>query len=618
MVIVVTQGGKTLMAHKKLVLVGNPNVGKSVFFQALTGIYVDVSNFPGTTVDISRGKYKDLEIIDTPGVYGISSFNDEERVTRDVVIQADVILNVVDAVHLDRDLFLTQQLIDLGKPLVIALNMMDDVKRNGLDIDIDKLSSMLGVPVYPTVATKKIGLTQVFDNLGQATVGTALPILNKMEQELAFTKNSAERLLFLEDDSTIVEKYASFTDVPPCRDEIYHYRRERINQIVDETVTETSNGASFKAKLSRWMLQPLTGFPLLFAALAVMYVFLGYFIAQTVVGITEEQIMGTYYYNFIMGIFTPLFSQGSFWYDFFIGEFGVLTMVPIYILGLLLPLVIGFYFLLAILEDSGYLPRIATLVDRGMMRIGLNGRAIIPIILGFGCITMASISTRILGSKRERFIATLLLGLAIPCSAQLGVIITMASSLGMGYILIFVLSIFLVFGITGMLLDKIMPGESTDLLIDIPPLRIPRLNNILSKTWSKTVMFLKEASPLFALGGVLITVLRYFNILTFIENATEGIIVSILKLPKEVATSFIMGIIRRDFGAAGLFSLADQGMLTSAQTLVSLVVITLFVPCIAAVLIIFKERGWKDAAIIWVGSFVISFLAGGILAHIII
>lgn len=602
----------------KLVLVGNPNVGKSVFFNALTGLYVDVSNFPGTTVDISQGLYKNYVVLDTPGVYGVSSFNDEEKVARDVILEGDIILNVVDAVHMERDLFLTQQLIDMGKPVIIALNMMDDVKRNGLKIDIHKLSKLLGVPIIPTIAVNKEGLEKVKSSLEKASIGNPISgIKEHLKEVMPLVSSPSEALLVLEEDENVIDRN-NIKKKYNLREKIYRQRRERVNGIIDAVITETKEGALFRTKLSQMMLSPLTGIPMLLIVLYIMYQFLGVFIAQTVVGYTEELIMGTYYNNFITNLFGSILSKYAFLNNILIGEFGILTMVPIYVFGLLLPLVIGFYFLLSILEDSGYLPRIATLVDRVLTKLGLNGRAIIPIILGFGCVTMATVTTRILGSKRERFIATMLLGLAIPCSAQLGVIVGMTSALGPTYFMIYIATIIIVFILAGTILNKIMPGESTNLLIDIPPLRIPRIKNVLSKTYTKTIAFIKEAAPLFAIGALLITFMEQFDILIAIQNAIAPITEGFLKLPKEVATALIMGIVRRDFGAAGLFKMADQGMLSPAQILISLVVITLFVPCIAAILVIFKERDWKESVLIWFGSMFISFLVGGILAFILI
>ncbi|WP_053955977.1 ferrous iron transport protein B [Inediibacterium massiliense] len=602
----------------KIVLAGNPNVGKSVFFNALTGLYVDVSNFPGTTVDISMGQYKDHVVMDTPGVYGVSSFNDEERVARDVILFADVILNVVDAVHLERDLFLTQQIIDMGIPVVIALNMMDEVKRNGLKINIEELSKKLGVEVIPTTATKKEGITQILEALERAKVGNRIANVKElMDQVIDKVDVEAEALLVVEEDENVLTRH-NLENKYGQREEIYKWRRARVDHIVEEVISQTNQGASFKTKLGRWMLKPITGIPILFFVLFLTYELIGVFVAQTIVGITEEIIMGQYYYDFIMNLLKNFVHEGSFIGQLLIGEFGILTMAPIYLFGLLLPLVVGFYFVLSIMEDSGYLPRIAALVDRLLTFLGLNGRAIIPIILGFGCVTMATITTRLLGSKRERFIATMLLGLAIPCSAQLGVIVGLIAPLGGKMLLLYVMTIFIVFALTGTILNKVMPGESTDLLIDLPPIRMPILKNVLKKTYLKSKMFIEEAGPLFVLGAVIITILQYTHALDMISDALSPITVGFLKLPKETAQTFIMGIIRRDFGAAGLTGLADKGLLNPIQVVISLVAITLFVPCIAAIMVIFKERSWQESALIWIGSFIISFLTAGILAQIML
>ena len=599
-------GGSTI------VLAGNPNVGKSVFFKALTGLYVEVSNFPGTTVDISRGKYKDYQVLDTPGVYGVSSFNEEETVARDVILFADIILNIVDATHLDRDLFLTRQLIDMGKPMVVALNMMDEVRRNGISIDLQKLENMLGVPVIPASAVRNEGVQQVIAALEVARVGKRTEeIVAEMNNYIDMVDDPSEALLIAEDDEEVAKRHN--LKISGKREAIYKIRRKQVDKIIQEVLGEDLTKATFKTKLGAWMLNPITGIPILLVTLYLMFQFIGVFVAGTVVGFTEETVMGGYYAPFITNLVTHFVSANSFIGTLLIGEFGILTMAPIYILGLLLPLVIGFYLLMSILEDSGYLPRIAALTDRLLNMVGLNGKAIIPIILGFGCVTMATITTRILGTKREKIIATFLLGLAIPCSAQLGVIAGLISRLGAKLTIIYVLSILLVFGITGALMNKFMPGESSPLLIDLPSIRVPVASNVLLKTGQKTFMFLQEATPLFILGAFIITVLQFTGALVAVQNIMIPLTVKWLELPKETATAFIMGIIRRDFGAAGLTGIS----MTNVQTLVSLVVMTLFVPCIAAIMVIFKERGFKDAFIMWIGSFVVAFTAGGILAKLL-
>ncbi|MBE3582183.1 MAG: ferrous iron transporter B, partial [Thermoanaerobacteraceae bacterium] len=393
-------------AGRRIVLVGNPNVGKSVFFNALTGLYADVSNFPGTTLEIHHGRVGNDVIIDTPGIYGVSSFNDEERVARDIIFEADVVINVVDAVHLDRDLFLTQQLIDMGFPVVVALNMVDEAAREGLKVDHAKLSEMLGVPVVPTVATKRQGLEELKKAVARAQLGRALPGLEEMLRPiLPKVHNRAEALLILEGDPWVAARHR----VKPMdkREEVYLLRRQRVDEIVAAVVREDMSRASFKTHLGQWMLRPLTGVPLLLLTLYLLYQFIGVFIAQTVVAITEEEIMQGYYEPFIRGLLAPILGDSALG-TILIGEFGLLTMTVTYILGLLLPLVVGFYLCLSLLEDSGYLPRIAVLVDRVLMHLGMNGRGIIPLILGAGCVTAATITTRLLGNPREKLIATFL------------------------------------------------------------------------------------------------------------------------------------------------------------------------------------------------------------------
>mgnify|MGYP001354414681 FL=1 len=596
---------------KKLVLAGNPNSGKSVFFNHLTGIYVDVSNFPGTTVDISTGKYKGYTVADTPGVYGVSSFNEEETVARDVILEADIILNVVDSVHPGRDLFLTKQLIDMGKPVLVALNMFDELQKNGMDIDVKLLEELLGVPVISTSAVKNIGVTDVLMSLEQARQGNRDPGLTEMMKQFGNTCSEAEALMILEDDEVVAARFN--VETPGLRDDIYMERRRAVEDIVNKVLKETSKGASFGILLGRWMLKPVTGIPMLLLTLYAMYKIIGIFVAGTVVGFTEELIMEGMYRPFIISVLSPFISEGSFIGRVLIGEFGIITMVPVYIIGLLLPLIIGFYVLMAVLEDSGYLPRIAALADRMLISLGLNGKAIIPIILGFGCVTMATMTTRILGTKREKIIATVLLGLAIPCSAQLGVIMGLVSGLDVFYIITYITVIAAIFILVGTVLNKLMPGESSHLLIDLPTIRMPMIGNVVKKTFQKTVMFLKEAAPLFIYGALLISVLEQTGALSYIQQWMTPITEGLLKLPPETATAFIMGIIRRDFGAAGLTSIA----MTQQQLLVSLIVMTLFVPCIAAIMVIFKERGTRDALAIWLGSFAAAFVTGGIVAWLI-
>ncbi len=596
---------------KRIVLAGNPNVGKSVFFGYLTGIYVDVSNYPGTTVEIARGHMGETEILDTPGIYGVSSFNDEERVARDIILEADLILNIVDAVHLERDLFLTRQLIDMGKPVVLALNFMDEVTKANLKIDVDLLQDLLGVAVIPTTAVKHQGLDDVREALLAARPGHQDPELHsRLHEMLNVVGSQAEALMVLEGDPHVSVRHG----ITPGneRENLYIQRRNRVNDVVHHVVQDSSGRTQFREILGRAAVNPLTGIPIMAFMLYAMYKVIGVWVAGDIVGITEETIMQGYYEPWIRKIVAVGVEPATWLGQILTGEFGLLTMTITYLLGLLLPLVIGFYFFLSVMEDSGYLPRLATLVDRLMTSLGLNGRAVIPIILGFGCVQLGTITTRLLSTRREKSIATTLLNFAIPCSAQIGVIAGMLAAVGGGLVLVYVAVIFSVLAIIGTIMNRLLPGESSSLLIDLPPMRLPRMDNVLRKTITRSFFFMKEAYPWFFLGSFIVAVMQVTGGLDIWQKILAPLTEGWLQIPREAATAFVMGLVRRDFGAAGLTDLAMSPM----QIVVSLVVITLFVPCIASLMILFKERGSREAMLIWGGSWITAFLVGGIISQI--
>ena len=597
---------------RRIVLVGNPNVGKSLFFNAFTGMHTDVSNFPGTTVSVSSGHLGDDILLDTPGIYGVSSFNDEETVARDIVMEADVIINVVDAVHLERDLFLTQQIVDMGIPVVVALNMADEAEAKGILIDVEGLSDLLGVPVVPSVAIRRQGFDEVRAAIESARPGCSDQSLqDRLTALLDRVGTRPEALLVLEGDPYVAERHG--LEPMKQRDEVYTDRRWRVNAIVATAVKQTRSAVDLRTRLGRALIRPLTGIPVLALTMYLMYEIIGVFVAGTVVGFTEGTLMQGYVEPFLRSIVQSVTGSSGPAYEILAGEFGVLTMTVTYVFGLLLPLVVAFYLVLSTLEDSGYLPRIAALSDRLMTSIGLNGRAIIPMILGFGCITMATVTTRILGNERERRIATALMAFAIPCSAQLGVIIALLAVAGGGVItLAYVGIMLLIFGLIGLVMARVLPGTSTELLIDLPPLRLPRPGNVLAKTWRKSLVFLREVTVYFAIGALLISILQVTGALREIQTLLVPLTVGWLELPAEASTAFVMGFVRRDFGAAGLFELGLSG----TQVLVALVTITLFVPCIASVLVIMKERGRAFTAFTWFGSVVLAFLVGGIVAKV--
>ncbi|HRI47824.1 MAG TPA: ferrous iron transport protein B, partial [Ignavibacteriaceae bacterium] len=649
----------------KVVLVGNPNVGKSLFFNHLSGVYVDVSNFPGTTVSITKGIYKNFNIYDTPGIYGVSSFNDEEKVARDIILDADIILNVVNSIHLERDLFLTLQLIEMGKKVTVILNFFDEVQKREIKIKPEALSELLGVEVITTSAIKKIGFDKLDFAIEQAKVGKQNKELHEvLHNTLNRVGSQAEALMVLEGDIHIAEKHGVECGTADEREIIYIERRNRVNEIVSEVEYEDSSKGKFLNFIGRLSLNPYTGIPVLGVILVLLYFFIGDFVAQRVVDFTENTIgkgYVEYYIKAYIAEFTPseikvtllddneeLIQEKTYTFtssiledaekfsefksfsrqpnaevDFyfsngfvrlFFGEFGVISMTITYLIFLLLPLVMAFYFAMAMLEDSGYLPRLATMMDRVMTKIGLNGRAVIPIMLGFGCVTMATITTRLLGSEREKTIATAILQFVIPCSAQLAVIAVLMSSAGFTALMIYIAVIFAVLIGLSTTLNRFLPGQSTPLLIDLPMMRLPEMDNVFKKTFFRTYGFMKEATLWFFIGALFIGILEVTGILYLFQDILAPITTAWLKLPKETATAFVMGVVRRDFGAAGLFDLS----LTSMQITVALITITIFVPCIASFMVMLNERGLKEGLIIWLGTWFFAFFVGGLVAQIII
>jgi ferrous iron transport protein B len=533
-----------------------------------------------------------------------------------LILDADAVICVVDAAHLSRDIFLTLHLVDMGIPMVVALNMMDEAQAQGIAINIDALSRLLGVPVFPTVATTAKGLAELRRGIDKGHPGPCHPELQALLTEGNDGISRAERLLLAEGDVTTAERYG--LEPGQLRDRLYAWRRRRANEIVASVVTRTDAGVTLRGKLGYWMMNPLTGIPLLLVMLLATYIVLGEGIAVRVVGFTEETLGQGIWEPWIRGLVHRVIGEGSTVDAVLTGEFGVLTMTVTYLFGVILPLVIGFYLLMAILEDSGYLPRIAVMADGLFQRVGLNGRAIIPMILGFGCVTMATISVRVLGSKRERAIATYLMALTVPCSAQIGVILGILAAIGGGwYVVAYSGTILAVFVIVGTLLGRFTPGESTDLLLDIPPLRLPRAGTVLRKTLNKSYMFIREVSVYFTLGALLLAVMQVTGLLQGVQGALAPLTERWLRLPAETATAFVMGFVRRDFGAAGLYRGEDLDIvLTPIQSLVALIALTLFVPCIASVMVILKERGPRYAAAAWVGTLVTAFLVAGIVARI--
>jgi len=745
-------GTPTLPDSKKVILVGNPNVGKSVIFRLLTGSYVVVSNFPGTTVEVSRGHMQlgevGYEVIDTPGVNSLVPQSEDERVACEILLREnpDLIIQVADAKNMRRTLLIASQLVEFGIPMVLVLNMIDEAEERGIEIDSQALSDFFCIPVVETVAIYSRGRRQLLNaiqnpktprnplqgNPGEAKTiqslhGLSAPALLSIEWLAEGDRELVRALASARGEQAITqlrewqERYRTSSHTSPAKEiaEIRNrlldrsvplFKKKRVSRFVEESsaskriwlgllvgglllfvwneiggllrirtpftvilhtvgnwldgslgagypgagllrsillgknssgrfeyglVPETihfllliapviiplgmllSRSRAFVHELGIMTRRASTGIPILLGVLVMLYEFVGYTGAQTLVGLIEKVLFGEH--------FVPLLRRllpSGFFAELIAGKYGLVSMGLTYAIGIVMPVVGTFFIAFGLLEDSGYLPRLSILSDRLMRIMGLNGKAVLPMVLGFGCGTMATMSTRILSSKRERLIAILLLALGIPCSAQLGVMMGIAAAFSQRAILTVLAVVASQLLLVGFLSSKLIRGKPSEFIFEIPPIRIPQFKNVALKTWYRVQWYLKEAVPLFLVGTLALFVLDAVHVdgrslLGWVQAAMAPLLSGLLHLPREAAGIFLLGFLRRDYGAAGLYDLARKGLLNGQQVVVSLVVITLFVPCMASFLVIIKEQGLKRALAIT--GFIVPFaiLVGAALSWIL-
>ncbi len=564
---------------RKIVLIGNPNVGKSVIFSQLTGTKVMISNYAGTTVDFSKGllqteQHGELEVFDAPGTYSLEPASKVEEVATALLEQADVIINVVDATNLERNLYLTAQLLEMNVPLIVSLNMSDEAAHKGIAIDIEKLEAQLGVPVIPTVAVSGEGVKDLIH---------ALPTAQKGKLE---SLSSDERWAF-------------------------------IGKLVGEVQQITHRHHTWLERLQDASLQPLSGIPI--AAFVVLFAF------AFVIGVGEflhDLINGYIFegpYGALMMQISYWMGSGGFWHDALIGSLvdgqinfeeslGVLTTGVYVWLGVVLPFLTVFYLVLGLLEDSGYLPRLAVMVDRSMHRMGLHGYAIIPMVLGFGCNVPAAMAARNLESRRERFIASTLMAIAIPCMAQLALIIGMVGRHGMDYLFVVFATLFMLWIVLGLIIDRVLPGYTPSMVIEIPPYRIPSIKVLFEKLAMRVKGFLVHAAP-YLLGGIfVVNILHITGVIEIMGNIFAPVIQGLLGLPGEAVSTLLIGFLRKDVAVAMLAPLG----LSASQMVTAAVVLAAYFPCAATFAVMVKELGVKDmaysAAIMLVTAFSIGFV----------
>jgi ferrous iron transport protein B len=627
---------------KKIILVGNPNVGKSMLFNRLTGEYAVVSNYPGTTVDISKGASyisgEKWEVIDTPGTISLLPDSEDEQVTRDILFSESdyVIVQVADEKNIFRTLLLTFELVEFCVPMVLVLNMSDEAKAEGIRVDAEKLEKALGIGVVETVATAGTGIKELKKKIQNARM-TDFSIGNPPQFE-EFVKSVAglldiraryagiaARMLLSGDQSVLAyfdtaksagvkEKLSSYLgSIKANPRHVYiDFASHRAGQIAGEVVSASEGkNSDLLLKLGNLSMRPFAGYLIVAVVLFVMYEFVGVFGAGVLVDLCAK-----IFNNYINPLFVLLFDKIPVPHivkSFFIGPFGVITMALTYAFSIVLPIVATFFVFFGVLEDSGYLPRLSAMLDRVFSVFGLNGKAVIPMVLGLGCGTMASLTTRILETRKERLLVIVLLAVAVPCSAQLGVTLGLLAGLSIMAFVIWFLSIIISLLLVGWAAEKLIPGCRQPFLLEIPPLRIPNMGNIFQKVRMRLMWYLKEAVPLFVLGTAILFFMDITGLLSLSERVLKPFISTGLGLPAETTSSFIMGFLRRDYGSAMLYNMAKHGLLTPRQVVVSVVTITLFIPCIAQFFVVVKEHGIKLALVILAFVMAYAFLFGGAL-----
>ncbi len=541
----------------RVLLMGQPNVGKSVVFSRLTGVNVVVSNYPGTTVGYTRGFTKlgeeRVEVIDVPGTYTLEPTSEAEEVAQRMLDTGDVVINVVDATNLERNLFLTLQLLERNIPTVVALNMWDDTKHRGISINLDKLRELLGVPVIPTVAVTGEGIKELVENIPKAT-----------------SPDAAVR----------------------SRDE----RWATIGSIIEQVQRVTHRHHTWRERLADASVKPITGGIIALVVLAMAFLVIR-FIGESLIGYVLEPLFDSLWAP-VLSKLSGFLGGSGFLHNIIIGKliggevdfvqsFGLLSSGLYVPFAMVLPYIISFYLVIGLLEDVGYLPRLAVLVDTIMHRLGLHGYAIIPTLLGLGCNVPAVLATRILESKRERFIAATLISIAIPCAALQAMVFGLVGAHGGQYVAIVYGTLFVVWVILGVILRYAVRGFTPELLIEIPPYRLPLWRAVLQKLWMRAYGFLEEAVPIILGAVLIINVLYFVGIFDMIANFTAPVITNLLGLPKEAVTAVVIGFLRKDVALGMLAPLA----LSAKQLVVGSVVLAMFFPCIATFVILLRELG---------------------------
>jgi len=544
---------------KKIVLIGNPNVGKSVVFSRLTGANVIASNYPGTTVDYSKGKMKfegeTYEIIDSPGTYSLEPTNKAEEVSLEMLMEADIVINVINATNIERNLYLTLELLEKNIPMIIAVNLWDEAQHLGIKINEKKLEDMLGIPIVPTVALTGEGIKDLVSKIKKAKINSNI-------------KPTSPEGRWIE-IGTIVKEV----------EQIEHRHHSLRDIIADLTI------------------KPITGIPI-----ALLIIFCTFWFVRFI----GENIIGYIFDPIFENLYLPILEQLSAYlgpgivHTILIGEYGVqinfieslgILTTGLYVpIAAVLPYIMAFYFTLSILEDTGYLPRLATLVDRIFHKLGMHGHGIVPLFLGLGCNVPGALSTRTMETRKQRFISATLLAICVPCMAQMAMVFGALGSKGLIYIGIVFLTLTILYVVLGLILNRFIPGESPEIFLEIPSYRRPSMRATFKKTWMRIRWFIKEAIPYLFIGVLIINLLYYIGILQMFGNLISPLMETLFGLPGDASIALIAGFLRKDLAVGMLISLN----LTPLQLVIAVTMLTVYFPCVATFSVLLKELGIKD------------------------
>lgn len=631
--------------ERTILVVGLPNTGKSRLFNLLSGRYSVVANYPLTTIEIQSARRKvdgrTYRFIDTPGMHCLFLHSEEELVVRDELVRQRpaAVVQCIDADRIRQSLYLTADLLDLGIPLVVYLNSVEETARNGASVDVGALQEALDVPVVVSGeeerTRRKLMATIEREALRGFVKRRCVRYTHHIEGAVSdieavlppgtpYKRKAA--LLLLQDDphlatSTVwipdhTDRKCLIASVAEARSRIRGNVNRAVNHARSTWVVAIATAAlevrhyprgGVLERLAHLSRTPLTGFPILLGVLLI-----GFFLVVEVAGFIEGALSGA--------VFDPLVSlvqqalPDGWMASFLVGEYGILTLGLFAAVGTVLP-ILGVYFLLfGLLEDVGYLPNLAILVRRVLDRIGLSGKSVMPIVLGFGCKTMATLTTRSVASRKERLIAVALIAFAIPCSAQLGLNMAVLGNAGIEAFLIVIAFLILVEIAAGSVLNATIPSDTrTRFIQELPPFRIPEPVALLKKTYFRLLWFLKESIHIFVLAAAALFALDALGALDALKKVLEPVIVGWLGLPLDMVDALILTMARHEIGAGYILRMSDAGLLSFTQSIVAVVITTMFVPCIANIVAMFRQIGTKAGIAVTVAINVVSFVLAGAL-----